>query len=94
MLLVTFRHSTSCAVHCMTYVQEKDHPATQCTVPHHFSMYGKASKELLGNYPPYSPDLAASDNHLFQFSKNWMQASTMQPMRQSVLRELLKKSSI
>jgi len=74
MQLFTFRHSTSCAVHCVTTVQGKDHPATQHTVPYHFSLYREAFNNCwkLLTHPPYSLDLAPSNNHLFQFSKNQM----------------------
>jgi hypothetical protein len=52
MLLVTFRHSTSCAVHCITNVHGKNHPATQHTVPYHFSMCGETFKRTDGNFSP------------------------------------------
>jgi hypothetical protein len=41
--------------------------------PTPFLCVKRLSKELLGTSPPYNPDLVSSDNHLFQFSKNWKQ---------------------
>lgn len=51
MLLFTFRHSTSCAVHCVTNVHGKDHPATQHTVPYYFSVYGEAFNNCWKSHP-------------------------------------------
>jgi hypothetical protein len=101
MPIISFSHSRSYTVHCMTDVQgeKKDHPATQqCTAPHSWSVHGQNSEQRAGMSPSSTPMAQTLDYHLFGIVKDQMQGQhyvTNEAVQTpSVVYELLKRSSI